>query len=242
MKRIVLDMFVMGFIGGIIGGGIKVLQWIGADLTFGLLVTMPTGASAFAMILKIVAAGMLIGLIIGIYEFIEDKRKGHSGRRSNRNYVSREVSYNQYDEEEFIARPENNTKKAVLQCWIFCVIFWSCYTIPPRAFSSLGPSTMTAITFFSLISQTPSCFSECSCNFQTVGFLVYTFFLSAQSDASKIHAPKIIGTFYVLHMNVTFLRIYRRKHDTFFIQHLQCPKIMRCKNQLSLCILIENCQ
>lgn len=101
MKRIVLDMFVMGFIGGIIGGGIKVLQWIGADLTFGLLVTMPTGASAFAMILKIVAAGMLIGLIIGIYEFIEDKRKGHSGRRSNRNYVSREVSYNQYDEEEF---------------------------------------------------------------------------------------------------------------------------------------------
>ena len=68
-------MLVMAFIGGLVGGGIKFFQWVGADLTFGILVTMPTVDSILPMVLKVAAIGLIIGLIIGIFEIIADKRK-----------------------------------------------------------------------------------------------------------------------------------------------------------------------
>lgn len=107
MKRIVLDVFVMGFVGGLVGGGIKFFQWIGADLTFGLLVTMPTADSILPMILKATVVGMILGLIIGIYELIT----GQGQRELSGSYSSRKVHYNQEDRNEFIDIGEYKQKE-----------------------------------------------------------------------------------------------------------------------------------
>lgn len=91
-------MLVMAFIGGLVGGGIKFFQWVGADLTFGILVTMPTVDSILPMVLKVAAIGLIIGLIIGIFEIIADKRKWDLYDGS----IRKETNYNQYYREEFI--------------------------------------------------------------------------------------------------------------------------------------------
>ena len=103
MKRIILDMFVMGFIGGLVGGGIKFFQWIGADLTFGILVTMPAANSILPMILKVAGVGMAIGLIIGIYELLVADKTNYdlSENRINRKlYDNRQYTNESIDEEE----------------------------------------------------------------------------------------------------------------------------------------------
>ena len=111
MKRIILDMSVMGVIGGLVGGGIKFFQWVGADLTFGLLVTMPTADSILPMIAKATVIGIVIGFIIGIYELII----GQGNRDLNRNYSSREVYYNQKNRNESIDMGEYRQKEQ--QIW-----------------------------------------------------------------------------------------------------------------------------
>ena len=103
MMRIILDMFVMGFIGGLVGGGIKFFQWIGAHLTFVILVTMPAANSILPMILKVAGVGMAIGLIIGIYELLVADKTNYdlSENRINRKlYDNRQYTNESIDEEE----------------------------------------------------------------------------------------------------------------------------------------------
>lgn len=72
---IVVYMIVTAFGGGLVGGAIKFFQWVAADLTFGVLFSMPTSDSILPMILKTAAIGAVIGLVIGIFEAINEKRK-----------------------------------------------------------------------------------------------------------------------------------------------------------------------
>ena len=84
----------------------------------------------------------------------------------------------------------------------------------------VGGINHTVTTFFSFTSQSPSCFSKCSRNFQAVSFFIYFFFLSTKSNTSNIHTSEIIRSFHIFHVNISIIWIGSRKHNTIFIQHL----------------------
>ena len=69
---------------------------------------------------------------------------------------------------------------------------------PARAFLSLGPSTITTTTFFSLILKAPSRFAECFGYFQTVRLLIYYFILSSKSNATYIHTAQVICSLFTI--------------------------------------------
>lgn len=101
MARIIFDMIVMAFVGGLVGGGIKFFQWVGADLTFGILVSMPTSDSILPMILKSAVIGAVIGLFIGIFQVIVEKRQwdlggSYTGGKSYDNQYYRDESEDEF--------------------------------------------------------------------------------------------------------------------------------------------------
>lgn len=107
------------------------------------------------------------------------------------------------------------------------------FKMDPNAASSLGPSTITAITFFSFTTNTPSCFSKCSGNFQTIGFFINLFWLATQCNASYIYCE---GCCFLLRSSYGYndYLIRSREHNAFFINHFKCPKIMGSKRSIVL--------
>ena len=91
---------VMGFVGAIIGGVIKIFQWVAADLTFGILIKMPTLDSVLPMILKAAVIGMIFGLILGIYNLLpsndcsyQEHHKEHDNRLHDYEYHAKKERY-----------------------------------------------------------------------------------------------------------------------------------------------------
>lgn len=65
MGNIILNVIVMSVIGALSGIGIKILQWIIADVTFGILLGFPTSESSVRLILICTIIGNIYWNIAG---------------------------------------------------------------------------------------------------------------------------------------------------------------------------------
>lgn len=75
MSTIIFQTLFLAFLGGIVGGTIKFLQWMAADLTFGILFSPPTSESIWKMILISAAIGGCLGFINSISVVLKEKKR-----------------------------------------------------------------------------------------------------------------------------------------------------------------------
>ena len=84
-----------------------------------------------------------------------------------------------------------------------------CFSTELSASSSVGPSTITKITFlaFDMSFHRLSCTTEGASNRYTIRFFIHFFFLAPQRQAAQIQVTKIIICLYILQADISVTRI-----------------------------------
>lgn len=75
MGDVILNIIIMSVVGAVSGAVIKFLQWVIADVTFGILLGFPTSESIVRLILICTIIGAILGLINGISGIYEDSKR-----------------------------------------------------------------------------------------------------------------------------------------------------------------------